>query len=330
LKTSFQNRIENKFYIGIIITSVILLGVFFTSKLWMYDDNPVMQTPFNSNINGLDQTTLRLNSWEYNPNKELMEVVLETDHSGSDLIKPNFTFSARERNDTDEFPVRVVYEDDTNIIVQIRNIPDNYQVIGLIVQEHRDTKILESEMENQPSATNTSVDQDTTDEEITIPEPAEQIIVGDYRKIKVNSELVTRDAFDYQIENVKREIEEIEQQITAIDDEQIPLQNEIMEVLNDEIESIEMDLEYQTDDEQEGSMREIESRENRINDAEKTIEDLELEIENLTEQHQNLHKRLDTIQDEKNENDAAETDKDEEQEYEKKEGDKGDEKEKSD
>src|SRR5690625_3023254 len=284
----------------------------------MYDDNPVMQTPFNSNINGLDQTTLRLNSWEYNPNKELMEVVLETDHSGSDLIKPNFTFSARERNETDEYPVRVVYEDDTNIIVQIRNIPDNYQVIGLIIQEHRDTKVLESEMDNQTSVANTSVDQEASDEEITLPDPAEHIITGDYRKVKINNELVTRDAFDYQIENVKREIEEVEQEIMAIDNEQIPLQNDLMEVLYDEIDTIEMDLEYQTDDEQEGSMREIESRENRINDAEKTIEDLKLEIENLTEKHESLHKRLDAIQDEKNEKDVAQTNKNYEEEDEKK------------
>ncbi len=60
MKSSIQKGTENKFYVISLMVATILFVVFFTSKLWMYDDAPIMQTPFNAEITGLDQTTLKL------------------------------------------------------------------------------------------------------------------------------------------------------------------------------------------------------------------------------------------------------------------------------
>lgn len=64
----------------------------------MYDDSAIAQTPYNESINGLNQTTLILRSWEYNTKNQLMEVTIETVHTGTDAAEPTFTFEARERN----------------------------------------------------------------------------------------------------------------------------------------------------------------------------------------------------------------------------------------
>ena len=50
----------------IIGIATILLAILLTSKLWMYDDDPINQTPFNQVIKQLDQTDITLKKWAYN------------------------------------------------------------------------------------------------------------------------------------------------------------------------------------------------------------------------------------------------------------------------
>lgn len=295
--TKLNKGTENKFYIGLIITISILFIVFFTSKMWLYDDSPIMQTPFNSNISGLDQTTLRLNKWEYNPEKELMEVSLETIHSGSDVVKPTFTFLARERDSLEEYPVKIVYKDDSDIVIQIENVPETYRVIGLIVYEHRDRKILENEAREVLETNEGSISQDDNNEfEFTLPKPAEKVIVGDYRQIKVNPNLETKSASEYQIESIQREIADVEKQISVINEHDIPLQNDLIESLSDEIKSLKDDLQYQTSEEQQETEREISYKQTSIENAEDEIEELKGIIVKLVEKREKLFERLEAIQ----------------------------------
>lgn len=295
MSSSLQKGKENKFYITVIFTTIVLFVVFFTSKLWMYDDNPNMQTPFNTDILGLDQTTLKLNRWEYNPEKKLMEVSIETIHTGTDVVKPTFTFEAKERDSLEEYPVKVVYEDDTNIVVQIENVPETYRIIGLFVYEHRDRKILENEARERYSLEGDTLNPEETETELELPKPSEKILVGDYRSIKINTELETKDVIEYQIENVKREIKEVENQIKIIIEEKIPLQEELIVALEEEIETIKNDLEYQTKEEKEESESEIKSKNEAIGEAKKEINELKENINKLMEKREKLQEKLNSI-----------------------------------
>ncbi len=261
----------------------------------MYDDEPIMQTPFNTEIVGLDQTTLKLNRWEYNPEKELMEVSIETIHTGSDIVKPTFTFSAKERDKPEGFPVKVVYKDDTNIVVQIKNVPETYRIIGLFVFEHRDKKILESEARERTIEIEGSLDQDDGEEKLKLPKPSEKILIGDYRKIKINSNLILKDAIGYQAENIQREIKEIDKQIKVISDEKIPLQKELVKSLAKEIERINSDLEYQTEEEKQESEIEIRSKQEAIEEAKKEQGELENAVKKLMEKREKLLQKLETV-----------------------------------
>src|SRR5690625_923472 len=204
--SKMDSGLENKFTVVALSVAVLLFSVFFTSKIWMYDDEEILQTPFGTPVSGLNQTILTLKKWEYNPNKELMEVSLELQHTGTDIVKPTFTFTSKERESEIEYPVQVVYKDDTNMVVQIENVPETYRVIGLFVNEHRDVKIVESELREQYESEEGSVDQDGEVVKMETPKPTEKVLMGDYRKIKMNNNLVTKGAIDYQIENVEHEI----------------------------------------------------------------------------------------------------------------------------
>src|SRR5699024_7550543 len=92
VKSKLNRGRENKIYIGIIITLIVFFGVIFTSISCMYDDSAIAQTPYNESINGLNQTTLILRSWEYNPKNQLLEVTIESVHTGTDAAEPAFTF----------------------------------------------------------------------------------------------------------------------------------------------------------------------------------------------------------------------------------------------
>lgn len=258
----------------------------------MYDDNPVMQTPFYTELSGLDQTTLILNKWEYNPEKQLMEVALETKHIGSDQVKPTFTFEAKERESMEEYPVKVVYKDDTNIVVQIQNIPETYRIVGLFVYEHRDKKMIESELKMTSLNSSGSIDQDENHEQLELPKPKEKIIVGDYRKIKINHQLKTKHAIDYQIEIILREIKQTEQKIEALEKERIPLQKQLIKEIEQEVHTLKTEQKYQTETEKMDAEAQISSKHEAIQNTKRQQEEYQQEVKTLKEKREKLLVKL--------------------------------------
>lgn len=293
MQSTFQKGRENRLYLIILSTVSLLFVVFFTSKLWLYDDSAVMQTPLKKEITGLDQTTLVINKWEYNPDKEIMEVAFETIHNGDDFIRPTFTFMAREKDQKDEYPVKVVYKDKDNMVVQIANVPNKYRVVGLFVYEHRDKKILETEVKESMAMDNSYSDSDDT--EITLPKPAETILIADYRKVKVNKELVTKNAIEYQKENITLEIDSLENEVKLILEEKIPLKENLISSLEQEIESLKSDLEYQVDEEQEETFNKISSNEDKIKDAKEEQKELLERVDKLNEKKEKLLEKLEFV-----------------------------------
>lgn len=305
MKSSFSNARENKFYIVGIAIATTFFVVFFTSKLWLFDDSKVMQSPFGKEITGLEQTKLTLMKWEYNPEKELMELALGVRHSGDDVVKPTFTFSARERDMKEEYPVRVVYKDDENIVVQIENVPKKYQVVGLFVYEHRDKKILEAEVKERYASDQLYDELDEDEVEFTLPKPSETVVVGDYRKIKVNPSLVTRGAFEYQKENIQREIDGVDREMKLIVEEKIPMHEESIVALENDIESIKDELDYQVDEEKEESLARIEHNKESIERAKEEIEDY---IELLEKHIKKKEKLLEKLENVSKENEGVDND----------------------
>lgn len=261
----------------------------------MYDDNSLMQTPFHTEINGLDQTTLILNKWEYNPKRELMEVSITTKHTGSDQVKPSFAFVAKEKDSLENYPVEVVYKDEENMVVQVKKVPKDFRVIGLFVQEKRDRMIVENEMKATLMESSGTLDQDEDEIVYKAPKPKELVIVGDYRKIKINKNLETKDPIDYQIEQINREIKQVEKELFSIEKDQIPLQQKLISSIEKEIDALEKNMEYQTEEEKQESMAEITAKKEAIENAKKDQEESQQEAEKLKEKREKLYGKLESI-----------------------------------
>lgn len=287
---------ENKVYIVFIITLGVLFGVFFTSKSWMYDDSAIAQTPFYESINGLNQTTLILRSWEYNPKNQLMEVTVETVHTGTDAVEPTFTFEAKGKESKETYPAKKVYESDNVLVVQIENVPTEYHVIGLFVTEHRDEKILKQEYKRQ-LMNDSDVATKASDEikESDLPKPKDVIVVGDYREIEVNKELITKSDKAYQKETIIGDMKRIEQEISIIIDENIPFQKELIATLAKERNALQEEMEFETKEEQVETKKEIEHKEVAIAREKEEIEQYKTKIKELQEKYKNQEDKLSTL-----------------------------------
>jgi len=301
---------ENKTYISLLLVAGLAFGVFFTSKTWMYDDSAIAQTAFNESIGGLSQTTLTLRDWEYNPNNELMEVTLERHHTGTDAVEPTFSFYAKEQNESQKYNAELVYQSDNNMIVQIEDVPESFQVIGLFVTEHRDKNILKQEYKAQIE--NKGGEATVTDQNIKesdLPESEEVIIVGDYRKIDINQSLATKTDKGYKKESIMADMERTKQEITTIIDEDIPFQEELVTTLKGEKESLEQDMAFETQGEQTDTKREIEQKDKAIEDAKNEIQKLKNKVKELRDKYQNREDKLNALTQNKDDNKQQDNDK---------------------
>ncbi|WP_088051880.1 hypothetical protein [Virgibacillus dakarensis] len=310
MKNKLNRGRENKLYISVLIAAGLAFGVFFTSKTWMYDDSAIAQTPFDESIGGLSQTALILRDWEYNPKNELMEVTLERVHTGTDAVEPTFTFYAKEQNASQKYNAELVYQSDNNMVVQIEDVPESFQIIGLFVTEHRDENILKQEYKKQlqnkgDEAAITGQDM----EESELPEPEEIIVVGDYRKIDINKSLVTKTDEGYKKENIIADMERIKQEITTILEEDIPFQEDLITTLIQEKGDLKKDMEFETEEEQADTKRESEQKEKAIKDAKGEIEKLKKKVKELQEKFQNREEKLNALTQHKEGNRQQEKDK---------------------
>ncbi|WP_200411780.1 hypothetical protein [Virgibacillus salexigens] len=298
MKSKLNRGRENKYYISLLVIAGLLFGVFFTSKTWMYDDSVIAQTAFNESIGGLSQTTLILRDWEYNPKNELMEVTLERIHTGTDAVKPTFSFYAKEQNESHKYNAELVYQSDNNMIVQIENVPESFQVIGLFVTEHRDQNILKQEykkqLENKGEAA-TMTDEDINDSDLS--EPGQVIIVGDYRKIETNKTLVTKTDKGYKKENIIADLKRTKRKITTIMEQDIPFQKDLITTLEKEKQSLKKSMEFETKEEQADTKREIEHKDKAIKDAKNEIEKLKKKVKELRDKYQNREEKLKALTD---------------------------------
>src|SRR5699024_3513986 len=105
-------------------------------------------------------------------------------------------------------------------------------------------------------------------EQSTLSKPEEVIIVGDYRKIKENKNLVIKSEKEYKKENIIEEMKRIEQEISLIIDESIPFEKELIDTLAKEKATLKQEKKYKTKKEKNKSEKKIKKKKNEIASAE--------------------------------------------------------------
>src|SRR5690625_1105082 len=297
MKNTLNRSKENKVYLSVIVTLIILFAVFFTSKSWMYDDSVIAQTAYNEDIKGLDQTTLKLINWSYNPENQLMEIKLEKKHKGGDEIEPTFSLEAKAKESKETYATEKVYESDDVMVIHIEEVPHDYRVIGLFVNEHRDEKILQQQayMEQELNGEYTDDVAKKNIKKSDLSKPKQVIIVGDYREIEEDRSLIVKSDEAYQQDNIELEMNRIRQEIITIMDDNIPLQKELIAKLQKEIYDLTGNLTYQTDNEKVETEKENEQKEDAIQNAKKKIESDKERLKDLRDQYHNREKKRDRL-----------------------------------
>lgn len=303
MKLKINKGLENKFYVSLMSFLIISFLIIFTSKLWMYDDNPIKQTPFNKDIVGLEQTTLILKKWHYNPEKGFMEVLLETQHTGSDNVKPTFAFAAKASKSLESYPVKIIYQKDNQYVLHISKVPEEYSVIGLFVKEIRDQKILESEARDKLLAEKGAVDPSAV---LDLPQPKEKIIVGDYRKISEDKTLKEKTQFAYQEEFIALEIDQIDKKIRTLEGEQIPLQDDIIASIQNEMKHLESELAYKTEDEKQDVRLQLVKKKTAIENVNEKKKDYQNRLIELQNKRKKLQEKIEMIGSDEKKKDASE------------------------
>lgn len=302
MKLKINKGRENKFYVSLMAFVIISFLVIFTSKLWMYDDNPIKQTPFNKDVIGLEQTTLILKEWHYNPEKGFMEVLLETRHTGSDNVKPTFAFAAKASKTLESYPVKIIYQKDNQFVLHISEVPQNYSVIGLFVKEIRDKKILESEARDKLFAEKGAVDPSAV---LDLPQPKEKIIVGDYRKISEDKTLKEKTEIAYQEEFIALEIEQIVKNIHTLEKEQLPLQDDIIASIQNEMKQLESELVYKTEDEKKEVRLQLVKKKTAIENVNEKKKEYQNNLLELQNKRKKLQQKIEMIRSGEKKKEAA-------------------------
>src|SRR5699024_448240 len=130
-----------------------------------------------------------------------------------------------------------------------------------------------------------------------LPNPKDVIIVGDYREIEVNKNLVAKSDKAYQKEAIVTDMERIKQEISTIIDENIPFQEELIaaltkEKIKKEKRTKKNEMKNETKKEQTKTEKEIEHKDNAISSAEEEIEANKLKVKELKEKYENREEKL--------------------------------------
>lgn len=280
MRISLKSSAENKIMMFVTIVLALALAIFFTSKLWLSDDSPIMQTDINESLN-LDQTEVSLKKWTFNRKDNFMEIVIEKKHKGSDIIKPSFEFLSKEDESNVEIETEIVYESETMAVVELKNIPEDFRYIKLAIDEYRDEETVKNEYQS--------------DEVESKLKPKRVVLVGDYRTIEVDNTIQTRNKEDYEKENIYIEIQTIEDEIASIQNEKIPLKEKAINQILKDIDSLEEEKKFSTDEELYDLERDIYSKENSIESEEKMIDEYKEKIEQSRKKIESLQSKIDYL-----------------------------------
>ncbi|MDR5021424.1 hypothetical protein FOL75_04995 [Bacillus thuringiensis] len=274
---------KNKIYYAIMIAIVVVLTICLTSKEFMFNDDPIVQTEFNRALPGLNYNTVYLKKWEYNSDKDIMQIHIKVEEKSGSYVSTKLSFKAKEKGNVKELPTKVVFNQDNMYVVQISEIPKEYKVVGLFVNEKAEIVSLENNTNNEGGTVQNTDNNNVKEKSI--------VLTGDYRKIKNNKDLLRKSTDEYIQDETKEELNLVKIEIKNVE-KTIPLQDELSDKILNEIERIEANKQYQTEEEKIKSDSEIQKRKLQIEQYKKRKTELESKVKELETKEKNIEKKL--------------------------------------
>ncbi|MEB3057620.1 hypothetical protein [Bacillus pseudomycoides] len=256
------NLRRKKSWIYGLIVGFMFFGFFgfFTSKLYLPYEEPVYHTEMKKPVTLFGNRTMTIEKRAYDPASHTIEMFLHVE--GGDGEK--YQFQAQEKaNPNLQLPVKVVYQDDENMVVQVKELSPKWQAVALDVLEknNRDVTVetkQKAEGENETSKEDekqTFLKSFFSDQKKTeIEEGISQKSKGDYAKVFIGMKQKI-------LKEKVKQYDEIMKQETS---KQTEWQKQITEWKNDS--------KYQTETEKMETDAKINSKETNISQSKEKVE----------------------------------------------------------
>lgn len=270
-------------YIAITLIFILGFGFFLTSKIFIADEVDILNTEIGKEFNLNSNGKFTINDWVYDEKNNKMQVTLITSNMRNYLSKLNFQSVAR-TDFKNELPTEVVYSSNDIYIININNVPRNYQQVALRLVK-KDINFSEEFEEKQGDLNSQNKDEREklitsiyADQRVVKKEEIKEEDVKDYA-IKVTNEMI--DDSKNQIENLTKNIEE---------------QNKIIKHIQSEISILKGELIYLTLDEQNKTNNEIYRLDKEVESSNREIKKLELDIKSYEAKIERLEQRKRDLQ----------------------------------
>lgn len=263
---SYQNKMRASStlrYKVFLCATFSFLFVFCTSKLWLPNDAKVMNTAIGTQLSTSISTSLKLRSWEYSKTNQYMEVAFDVQNN-EDVQNLNFIPTAHTNLEKKkDMNASTALSKDGTLIVQIKDIPQKWDAISLLLQDNLSTD--DTQFSNGAK------------------------FYCDIRKVTINDSLKPKTELEYQIESVSNEISDVKTDIENFEN-QIQQENADIAQLNFDITALKENQKYQTDAEVSksnsvitGKLSEIVNHKNAILELQKEIEECKIKLQKLNQ-----------------------------------------------
>ena len=267
-----KRMIENINYtyrIFLLLFSVLLV-VFLTSKMWLPSDVSIQNTAVGTMLNTTESVGVRLQSWQYNPSTHYMEAAFT--YQNSDNLQ-NIKFIPTAHTDTNKavnLNVTVPYEHNGFLVIQIQNVPQNWNVISLWIDSQQEQTVDLT----QPDS---SIGMNTSRPSTHMQQGAN--FFCDIRKVVRNGSLKSQSSLYYSLKSVDNEISSVQSHMTQTN-KKITAANLSIQQLTSDISVLNDNERYQTSDEVKQSKDAVQSKTTQINDLKNSIAQFQSDIKN--------------------------------------------------
>ncbi|CAI8821599.1 DUF4097 domain-containing protein [Bacillus sp. IT-79MI2] len=280
------NLRRKKSWIYGLIVGFMFFGFFgfFTSKLYLPYEEPVYHTELKKPVTLFGNRTMTIEKRAYDPASHTIEMFLHVE--GGDGEK--YQFQAQEKaNPNLQLPVKVVYQDDENMVVQVKELSPKWQAVALDVFEknNRDVTVetkQKAEGENETSKEDekqTFLKSFFSDQKKTeIEEGISQKNKGAYAKVFIGMEQKI-------LKEKVKQYDEVMKQETS---KQTEWQKQIIEWKNDS--------KYQTETEKMETDAKINSKETNISQSKEKVELYKWEQEQVKEKIKKLDEKAKDVE----------------------------------
>ncbi|PFW85764.1 hypothetical protein COL32_23525 [Bacillus pseudomycoides] len=256
------NLRRKKSWIYGLIVGFIFVGffVFFTSKLYLPYEEPVYHTELKKSVALFGNRTMTIEKRAYDPASHTIEMFLHVEGGDGE----HYQFQAQEKaNPNLQLPVKVVYQDDKNLVVQVKELSSKWQAVALDVFEknNRDVTVETKQKNEGENETSKEDDKQTflksffSDQKKTeIEEGISQKSKGAYAKVFIGMEQKI----------LKEKVKQYDEVMKQENSKQTQWQEQITEWKNDS--------KYQTETEKMETDAKINSKKTNISQSKEKVE----------------------------------------------------------